>query len=147
MIMLLFVLGSVLALKMLGMTSRRLLLIQSFAGSTIPLFLQGIFPDALPVIVLVLFSFYAVCIGGTQVLLFVYPTELFSTSIRAPALRRGTSFSKLGAAVGIYLVPMSVVSFAIAATMYVVATISLIELTATVMTAPDTSQEVLLKAA
>lgn len=77
----------------------------------------------------------------------MYPAELFPTSIRASALRGGTSLSKLGAAVGIYLVPMSLVSFAIAATMYVVATISLIELTATVMMAPDTSQEVLLKAA
>lgn len=147
MIMLLFVVGSMLASKMLNMMGRRQLLTQSFIGSTIPLLLLGAFPEASPVAVLVLFSVYAICIGGTQVLLFVYPTELFPTSIRASALGVGTSFSKLGAAVGIYLVPMSVASFGISPTMYAAAAISLIGLIATVLMAPETRSNGLMKTA
>jgi putative MFS transporter len=88
-----------------------------------------------------------ICIGGTQVLLFVYPTELFPTAIRASALGVGTSFSKLGAAIGIYLVPMSVASFGISPTMYAAAAISLVGLAATVILAPETRPQKLMRTA
>ena len=73
---------------------RRKMLIHSFLWSGMSLVLLGVFPDASPTTVLVLFGAYAVLIGGAQVLEYVYPNELFPTEIRA-------------CAVGTYLVPIS----------------------------------------
>jgi hypothetical protein len=47
----------------------------------------------------------------------VYPYEIFPTEIRAFAVGVGTSVSRIGAAVGTYLVPISLGTLGIAQTM------------------------------
>ena len=68
----------------------------------------------------------------------VYPNELFPTEIRTFAVGVGTSLSRIGAAVGTYLVPISLQSFGIAPTMYAAAIVTLVGLLFALALAPET---------
>jgi len=146
-ITLLFTLGCLLATKLINRLGRRKMLIHSFLWSGMSLVLLGVFPDASPTTVLVLFGAYAVLIGGAQVLEYVYPNELFPTEIRASAVGLATSLSRIGAAVGTYLVPISLASYGVANTMFAAALISLFGALISWWMAPETSQLDLQQAA
>ncbi|MCY1452540.1 Inner membrane metabolite transport protein YgcS [compost metagenome] len=85
-----------------------------------------------------LFGTYALFIGGAQVLQLVYPNELFPTEIRAFAVGVGTSLSRIGAAVGTYLVPVSLETLGIAQTMVAAAVVTFIGLLVAWALAPET---------
>ena len=68
----------------------------------------------------------------------VYPNELFPTEIRAGAVGVGTSLSRVGAAIGTWLVPMALDSYGIAFTMYAAAIVTFIGLAFSVALAPET---------
>ncbi|WP_434772343.1 MFS transporter [Pseudomonas entomophila] len=135
----LFTLGCLLATKLINRMGRRKMLIHSFLWSGLSLLLLGLLPDASPAVVLILFGGYAVMIGGAQVLEYVYPNELFPTEIRASAVGLATSLSRIGAAIGTYLVPLSLTSLGIANTMFAAAVISLFGALISWWLAPETS--------
>ena len=137
-ITLLFTLGCLVATKLINRLGRRKMLIHSFLWSGMSLLLLGLFPDASPTTVLVLFGAYAVLIGGAQVLEYVYPNELFPTEIRAGAVGVGTSMSRVGAAVGTWLVPIALDNYGIGATMYAAAAVTFVGLAFSVALAPET---------
>ncbi|MGJ7550999.1 MFS transporter [Pseudomonas alloputida] len=143
----LFTLGCLLATLLINRLGRRKMLIHSFLWSGMSLMLLGVFPDASPTTVLVLFGAYAVLIGGAQVLEYVYPNELFPTEIRASAVGLATSLSRIGAAVGTYLVPISLASYGVANTMFAAALISLFGALISWWLAPETSKLDLQQAA
>lgn len=78
---------------------------------------------------------------------YVYPNELFPTEIRASAVGLATSLSRIGAAVGTYLVPISLASYGIANTMFAAALISLFGALISWWLAPETSKLDLQQAA
>ncbi|WP_336715232.1 MFS transporter [Arthrobacter sp. USHLN218] len=133
-----FVIGCLLAVLTIAPLGRRKLLIHSFLWSGLALLLLGFFPDSSVVLTLILFSSYAVFIGGAQVLQYVYPNELFPTEIRGSAMGLCTSVSRIGAATGTYLVPLSLAAIGIGNTMLVCAGISLVGLIVAVLMAPET---------
>jgi len=137
-ITLLFVVGCVLATRLINTLGRRSMLIHSFLWSGLALLLLAAFSNSHEVLVLLLFGAYAVFIGGAQVLQLVYPNELFPTEIRAFAVGIGTSLSRVGAAVGTYLVPLSLHTLGIGNTMYVAAGVTFIGLAAAWAMAPET---------
>ncbi|PVZ39582.1 MFS transporter [Pseudomonas sp. CC120222-01a] len=143
----LFTLGCLLATLLINRLGRRKMLIHSFLWSGLSLVLLGVFPDASPTTVLILFGAYAVLIGGAQVLEYVYPNELFPTEIRASAVGLATSLSRIGAAVGTYLVPISLASYGVANTMFAAALISLFGALISWWLAPETSKLDLQQAA
>ncbi|KAF5270138.1 hypothetical protein FQR65_LT17902 [Abscondita terminalis] len=116
-ITLLFVVGCVLATRLINHMGRR---------------------KASPILILVLFGLYALFIGGAQVLQFVYPNELFPTQIRPIGVGIGAAFSRIGAAIGTWLVPMSLDSIGIGNTMYVAAGVTLLGLVVSLAFAPET---------
>lgn len=137
-ITLLFVVGCVLATRLINTIGRRSMLIHSFLWSGLALLLLAAFSNSHELLVLFLFGAYAVFIGGAQVLQLVYPNELFPTEIRAFAVGIGTSLSRVGAAVGTYLVPLSLTSLGIGNTMYVAAAVTFVGLAAAWAMAPET---------
>ena len=137
-ITLLFVVGCVLATKLINTIGRRSMLIHSFLWSGLALLMLALFSDGHELVVLMLFGAYAVFIGGAQVLQLVYPNELFPTEIRAFAVGIGTSLSRVGAAVGTYLVPVSLQTLGIGNTMYVAAAVTMVGLIAACAMAPET---------
>lgn len=137
-ITLMFVVGCFAAVKLVNPLGRRKLLIHSFLWSGLALLLLGIFPEGPAMLTLLLFGAYAVFIGGAQVLQYVYPNELFPTAIRGSAVGLVTSLSRVGAAIGTYLVPMSLTSIGIVHTMYVAFGISVVGLWVALAMAPET---------
>ena len=146
-ITLLFVVGCVIATRLINSMGRRSMLIYSFLFSGIALLALGKLHDASPSMILVLFGAYALFIGGAQVLQLVYPNELFPTEIRAVAVGVGTSLSRIGAAVGTYLVPLSLDTLGIAQTMYAAALVTLVGLLVSWALAPETRSMNLQQAA
>lgn len=125
-ILLMFVVGSLLAMRLVNVMGRRPMMVHSFFWSAIPLIVLGLYSNAPAMLVLVLFCAYGVINSGTQVLQFIYPNELFPTEIRASAMGLATSLSRIGTALGTYMVPMSLSSFGIGNTMLVAAAITLL---------------------
>lgn len=137
-ITLLFVVGCVIATRLIDSMGRRPLIIHSFLWSSLALLGLGAFSDGSEAVVLVLFGAYALFIGGAQVLELVYPNELFPTEIRAFAVGIGSSMTRVGSAIGTWLVPASLASIGIGHTMYVAAAVSIVGLVFSVWLAPET---------
>lgn len=143
----LFVIGCLIATRLINTIGRRSMLINSFLLSGLALVGLGSFHDSSQVLVLGLFGTYALFIGGAQVLQLVYPNELFPTQIRPFAVGVGTSLSRIGAAVGTYLVPLSLANLGIASTMYAAALVTFIGLLFSWALAPETRSMNLQQAA
>ncbi|MBV4534974.1 MULTISPECIES: MFS transporter [Pseudomonas] len=134
----LFVVGCIIATRLINGMGRRRMLINSFACSGMALLGLAAFHAGSELLILGLFGAYALFIGGAQVLQLVYPNELFPTEIRAGAVGVGTSLSRVGAAIGTWLVPMALDSYGIAFTMYAAAIVTFIGLAFSVALAPET---------
>ncbi|MER6983696.1 MFS transporter, partial [Streptomyces carpinensis] len=121
-----FVLGCVPALRMVDRIGRRPLIVWSFALMVVPLAVLG-GGSTLPLtVVVVCFCAYALFSGGPTVLEWTYPNELFPTGIRATAGGVSTSISRIGAAAGTYLLPISLDKLGIGPTMLIGAGITLV---------------------
>ncbi len=142
-----FMVGCVVPLYFINRKGRRPLLIHSFFWSGIALLLLGLYPDSSPLVILLLFSAYALATGGAQTLQFVYPNELFPTEIRGSAVGLASSLSRIGAAVGTYLVPLALARLGIGTTMLVAAGITFIGFLASWKMAPETRSSSLEDAA
>lgn len=137
-ITLLFFSGCLIATRIINLIDRRSMLICSFLLSAIALLGLGYFHNQSGGLILALFAGYALFTGGSQVLILVYPNEIFPTELRTFAVGIGTSISRIGAAVGTYFVPMSLDTLGIAQTMYIAAIICLIGLAVSFVLAPET---------
>ncbi|MFC9557136.1 MFS transporter [Rhodococcus sp. NPDC056960] len=133
-----FMVGCILAAFLVNKIGRRPLMIHSFLWSAFALLFLGLFPNASTVTVMVLFLAYAIFIGGTQIMQQVYPNELFPTEIRSSANGLATSLTRIGAAIGTYLVPVSLTSLGIGTTMLLGAAITAFGVVISVLWAPET---------
>lgn len=147
MITVMFLIGCVIALLCVNRMGRRPLVIHSFVWSGLALLLLGIFPDAPSGVVMTLFALYAIIIGGTQILQWVYPNELFPTEVRGSAVGLASSASRIGAAVGTYLVPMALTGWGVGGTMLAAAAINVVGAVVSVLWAPETRGMALHEAA
>lgn len=146
-ITLLFVIGCIVGTKLIDVLGRRKMLIHSFLWSGLALLLLGAFSDSSEMVVLVFFGAYALLIGGAQVLELVYPNEIFPTELRPYAMGWAVSATRIGAAIGTFLVPMSLETIGIGNTMYVAAAVTLVGLIVSVAWAPETKSKDLSEAA
>lgn len=146
-ITILFVIGCIIATQLIEVMGRRPMVIQSFLWSGLALLLLGYFADAGGMLILILFGSYALFIGGAQVLQLVYPNEIFPTDIRSFAVGVGASLSRVGAAIGTWLVPISLQSLGVGNTMYIAAFITFIGLIFSIFLAPETKAMSLEEAA
>ncbi|MCZ9351709.1 MFS transporter [Streptomyces mutabilis] len=121
-----FVLGCLPALRLVDRVGRRPVMVWSFALMAVPLAVLG-GGSSLPIaVVIVCFCLYALLSGGPTVLEWTYPNELFPTAVRATAGGVATSISRIGAAVGTLLLPISLSRLGIGATMLIGAGITLV---------------------
>jgi MFS transporter, putative metabolite transport protein len=146
-ITLLFVVGCIIATRIINELGRRAMVIHSFLWSALALVALGACSNGSALLILVLFGAYAVLIGGAQVLQLVYPNEIFPTDIRAFAVGMGASLSRIGAAIGTWFVPMALQSIGIGNTMYAAAAVSFVGLIASLALAPETRSLSLQEAA
>ena len=134
----LFLLGCLPALRLSETTGRRPLLLWSFAVMVVPFLALGIAPHAPVGVVIFWFCLYAVASGGPNILEWSYPNELFPTEIRATAMGLITAVSRIGAALGTFLLPLSLDRYGDGPTMLMVAALTFVGLLVSLALAPET---------
>ncbi|MCY1136965.1 MFS transporter [Actinoplanes sp. Pm04-4] len=137
-ITILFLVGCVVAVFLVDRIGRRKLILHSFGWSAVALIGLGLATGASPWLIMALFAAYAVLIGGTQIMQWVYPNELFPTEIRGSAVGLASSLSRIGAAVGTYLVPLALTGLGIGTTMLIGGAVTLAGLLVSLAWAPET---------
>ncbi|MFD7450901.1 MFS transporter [Kitasatospora sp. NPDC059827] len=137
-ISLVFLLGCYPALRLIDTKGRRPVIVWSFALMTVPLALLGVWPTAPAAVALTALCAYAFLCGGPNVLDWTYPNELFPTEIRATAVGMATSVSRIGAAVGTYLLPLSLTGLGTGPTMLIAAGVTALGLLVCVLWAEET---------
>ena len=109
--------GIVPAMFLVGSWGRRPILIWPFLITGVALLILGIAPQSPTWVVVALFVVFATFNAGSSVLQWIYPNELFPTEVRATAMGFGTAASRIGAATGTFLLPLSLAEFGIGTTM------------------------------
>ena len=90
-----------------GDIGRRPLMIWTFVAAAAFLLPLGLFPQAPGWFLMVFFFLFTLASGAGTILVFIYPNELFPTSVRASAVGLATAISRIGAAIGTYMIPLS----------------------------------------
>lgn len=131
--------GALIGMNLVDNWGRRPLIITSFAGLTIALILLTFNPSPTLVFLVILFSIAVLFSNmGGGILNFVYPTELFPTSIRAGAAGFATSISRIGSILGVLVFPNFVAWWGNNVALGFFATIGLIGLIISIVLAPET---------
>lgn len=137
-ISLFFLVGIIPALFLVQGLGRRPLLIWPFLITGFALLALGLAPSA-PVLVIVgLFAVFAIFNGGSSVLQWVYPNELFPTEVRATAVGFASAMSRIGAAIGTFLLPLSISGIGIGVTMIIGAILCFAGVVVSWFMAPET---------
>jgi putative MFS transporter len=135
---LVFAIGCLPAMRLLETVGRRKTIIWSFALMVLPLLALGMWSHAPAPFVVLLFCLYALFSGGPGILEWGYPNELFPTHIRAAAVGIAVALTRFAAAVGTFLVPLSLSGLGTSATMYIGAGITFVGFLACVALAEET---------
>lgn len=102
-----FLIGTLPALRWVETIGRRPLMIWTFVAAAVFLLPLGLWPEGPSWFVMVFFFLFTLASGAGTILVFIYPNELFPTDVRASAVGLATAISRIGAAVGTYMVPLS----------------------------------------
>ena len=137
---LVFALGCLPAMRLLETVGRRKTIIFSFALMVLPLLALAVWAHAPAGFAVVCFCLYALFSGGPGILEWGYPNELFPTRIRAAAVGMAIALTRFGAAVGTFLVPLSLSALGSSVTMYIGAGITLVGFLACVAWAEETRE-------
>lgn len=135
---LVFALGCLPAMRLLESVGRRKMMIWSFGLMVLPLLALGLWSHAPGPFVLCFFCLYALFSGVPGILEWGYPNELFPTRVRAAAVGMAIALTRFGAAIGTFLVPVSLVALGISTTMLIGAGITFVGFVACLLWAEET---------
>ncbi|MFF5991184.1 MFS transporter [Prauserella flavalba] len=130
--------GCLPCIRLVESWGRRPVIIWTFVASAVPLAVLGFFPALPAVLAIIMFSVNALAQGGGNILQWIYPTELFPTDIRASAVGVASAISRIGAAGGTYLLPVSLEHLGLGPTMLIGAGIAVAGTVICVLWAPET---------
>jgi MFS transporter, putative metabolite transport protein len=100
--------GAVVGMVVVNRMNRRPFVLGSFALLTVLTAALGLWTGAPAAAVVALFGAFAFVVSAAQSLALVYPSELFPTGVRASGVGVVTAFSRIGAAVGTFVLPLAV---------------------------------------
>ena len=131
--------GAIIGMNLVDRWGRRPLLITSFAGLSAALLLLALNSRPTFAFLIVLFSCAVLFANsGGGILNFVYPTELFPTSVRAGASGLATSVSRIGSMLGVLVFPNFVAWWGASAALWFFFGIAFAGLLISVWLAPET---------
>ncbi len=133
------VLGTALGMFTINKVGRRRLLITSYIASTAALFLLATPLSAMTTVVLLCFIFFTISEAAGSSLQFVYPNELFPTDIRATGMGLAVAASRIGAAAGTFVLPLSISFYGATYGLFIAAFISAVGLIVSYLMAPETT--------
>lgn len=133
-----FLIGSFPAMFWLNSMGRRKLVLLSLTMMLVGLAVLGLWPAAPIAAVVVAFGLYAFFSGGPGILQWLYPNELFPTSVRASAVGIAISFSRVFTIIATYATPLVLADFGIGVTMLIAAGLVAAGLVLSFLFAPET---------
>lgn len=132
--------GGVIGMLYMDRWGRRPVLILPFVPMAGALLLLGFASAHATTPVVVGFCVYSLFSGITGLLVWSYPGELFPTEIRSTATGLITAATRVGAAMGTFLVPLAIAGFGIGITMLIGAGITAFGLVVSIIWAPETTR-------
>ena len=132
------ILGTAIGMLVINKIGRRMLLVGSYVLATLSLFLLATplsTQAALAVGFFILFTLAEAAGSGLQ---FVYPNEVFPTDLRATGMGLAMSVSRIGAAAGTFLLPLTITHFGSARGLMIAGAISAVGLIVSYFMAPET---------
>ncbi|MFE4835661.1 MFS transporter [Arthrobacter sp. NPDC056691] len=133
-----FLIGTLPALRWVETLGRRPLMIWTFVAAAVFLLPLGLWPEGPAWLVMVFFFLFTLASGAGTILVFIYPNELFPTSVRASAVGLATAISRIGAAIGTYMVPLSLSGLGTGPTMMIGVGLTILGLLITIAWAEET---------
>ncbi len=133
-----FLIGNIVALLLVDRLGRRPILIWGFVISGLGLLYLAVWPESSLWMIAIAFAVYALFNGGPSILEWIYPNELFPTSVRATAVGICTGASRIGAALGTFATPWALANLGLSATMYIAAGIAAVGAVVSIVMAPET---------
>jgi putative MFS transporter len=131
--------GAVVGMLTIERMGRRKQLIGPFWIMAVALLVVGVWteaPAAVIVVCFALFSFFNALSGNLTA---VYPIELFPTDVRSSGVGVGSAFSRIGAAVGTFLLPVGISTIGIGGSMLIGAALCAIGAVVSQVLAPETT--------
>ncbi|MFM0592196.1 MULTISPECIES: MFS transporter [Paraburkholderia] len=132
------VLGALIGIWLTIKLPRRVFLIGSFAVTCLSLIALSVLPESAAMGMIVAFAIFTLTMSAFSNLVGVFPPECFPTEVRACGVGLAIACSRLGSAVGTFLLPLGIVHLGFHATMTVLATVLLIGMVVSIAWAPET---------
>jgi putative MFS transporter len=132
------VLGALIGIWLTIKLSRRMFLIGSFAVTCMSLIALSLLPESATLAMIVAFAIFTLTMSAFSNLVGVFPPECFPTEVRACGVGLAIACSRLGSAVGTFLLPLGIVHLGFHSTMMVLAVVLLIGMVVSIAWAPET---------
>lgn len=141
------VLGALIGIWLTIKLSRRGFLIGSFAVCCASLVALALLPESASLAMIVAFAVFTLTMSAFSNLVGVFPPECFPTDVRATGVGLAVAISRLGSAVGTFLLPVSIATLGFHATMFALAGVLLLGMIVSIAWAPETKHLTLNQAA
>lgn len=138
--------GVVVGMLVVERIGRRKMAIIPFWIAAVALGITGIWLGAPSIVIVIAFMVFSFFNAAQAVLCAIYPNELFPTDLRGSGAGIGSAASRVGAAVGTFLLPLGISKFGVGPCMLVGAAILAVGAIASHLWAPETGGLVLTKA-
>lgn len=132
------VIGAVLGIWLTIKLPRRHFLIGSFAVTCAMLVALSVLPSTAALAMILAFAVFTLTMSAFSNLVGVFPPECFPTEVRACGVGLAIACSRLGSAIGTFLLPVGIARFGFHATMMALAGVLLIGMIVSIAWAPET---------
>jgi MFS transporter, putative metabolite transport protein len=105
--------GSIAGLAIVDRIRRRVFLIGSFCAAATAMFVLSVWQDVPLVPMILLFALFAGVLSAASNLCYVYLPELFPTDLRASGIGIAIAASRIGSAIGTFLLPVAVAAYGV----------------------------------
>jgi putative MFS transporter len=140
------VLGAVIGIWLTIRLSRRGFLIGSFAITCVSLLALAVLPSSATMAMIVAFGVFTLTMSAFSNLVGVFPPECFPTEARACGVGLAIASSRLGSAIGTFLLPVGIAQAGIQMTMLALAGVLLVGMVVSIAWAPETKDLTLREA-
>jgi MFS transporter, putative metabolite transport protein len=132
------VVGAVFGIWLTIALPRRVFLIGSFFVTWASLLALSLLPESAATAMIFAFGLFTLVMSAVSNLVGVFPPECFPTEVRACGVGLAIACSRLGSAIGTFLLPIGVAQFGFQIAMMALASVLLIGMLVSVMWAPET---------
>jgi putative MFS transporter len=132
------VLGALIGIWLTIKLPRRVFLIGSFAVTCVSLIALGLLPESATVGMIVAFAIFTLTMSAFSNLVGVFPPECFPTEVRACGVGLAIACSRLGSAIGTFLLPLGILHLGFQVTILVLAAVLLVGMIVSIAWAPET---------